>query len=56
METEHTEARRMLVLAVAELLWPAMNHPSLAARNMTYHAEELMAALDAFYSGEYQAA
>jgi hypothetical protein len=45
-------ARRDLVRSVCVLMMPAMSENSLAARNVAYHAEELMRWMDAFYSGQ----
>ena len=45
------KARRELVQSVACLTAPAMGQGTLAARNLTYHAEEMMRWMDAFYSG-----
>lgn len=45
-------ARADLVKAVALLTFPASTESTLAARNLTYHAEELCRWLDAFYSGQ----
>jgi hypothetical protein len=45
-------ARRDLVRAVHVLTFDADFENSLAARNLTYHAEELMRWMDAFYSGQ----
>jgi len=45
-------ARRDLVRSVSLLTAPAMIDNTLAARNMTYHAAELLRWMDAFYSGQ----
>lgn len=49
-------ARRDLVKAMALLTFPASTESTLAARNLTYHAEETMRWMDVFYSGQDQAA
>lgn len=45
------EARRQMVLAVSVLTFKAATTPSLTARNVMFHAEELLAALDDFQAG-----
>ncbi len=35
--------------ALSVITFPAMDVATLEARNVTYHAEELLRALDAFY-------
>lgn len=45
-------ARFDLVTALAVLTLEPANESTLAARNLTYHAEELCRWLDAFYSGQ----
>ena len=44
-------ARRDLIRSLTLLAWPADGVASLAARNIDYHAHELLKALDAFYAG-----
>ena len=51
-EQEHAEARRNLVVALAILASPAAMTPSLASRNIMFHAEEMLRWMDAFYSGK----
>jgi hypothetical protein len=46
------QARRDLVRSTALLMMPAMDDNTLAARNLTYHTEEMLKWLDAFYSGQ----
>jgi hypothetical protein len=46
---ELEQARRQLVQALSVITFPAMDVATLEARNVTYHAEELLRALDAFY-------
>jgi hypothetical protein len=50
-EEQMAEARGMMIKAITVLTFDAMFHPSLAARNVIFRAEELMKALDAFHSG-----
>ncbi len=50
-EGEMAEARRMLLKSIAVLTFDAVDTHSLSARNIMFHAEELMKALDAFYAG-----
>ena len=45
------EARGMLIKAVITLTAQPLSTPNLAARNVIFHTEELMKALDAFYAG-----
>lgn len=40
------EARKRLIQAMAVLTFDAVTKPNLAARNVMFHAEELMKALD----------
>ena len=47
---EHQEARGQLVKSLCVLTMPAVDVATLQARNVMYHAEELMKALDAFYA------
>lgn len=46
---EIEQARRQLVQALSVITFPAMDVATLEARNVTYHAEELLRALDEFY-------
>lgn len=48
---EITEARRRMIQAVYVLTAEASVTASLPARNVIYHADELMKSLDAFWSG-----
>jgi len=49
-EDDFRQARGDLIKAVSVLTAPAMLENTLAARNVTYHAEELMRCLDDFYA------
>lgn len=44
-------ARRRIVQAVSVLTFKAATTPSLSARNVMFHAEQLLAALDDLHSG-----
>lgn len=50
-EEEMAEARGMMMKAIITLTAQPLFTPNRAARNVIYHAEELMKALDAFYAG-----
>lgn len=53
MFTEHdvSEARRRMIQAVSVLTFEAATTPSLTARNVMFHAEELLKALDDLHAG-----
>jgi hypothetical protein len=53
---DHGKARVQLVQALAILAFPAAGEPTLKARNLAYHAEELLKALDAYYNGQEETA
>jgi hypothetical protein len=46
------QARRQLLMALSILAAPAVDVANLEARNVIYHADELLKALDAFYRAE----
>ena len=50
-DQEMREARRMLIQSVSVLTHRAQFTPNRAARNVMFHAEELMKSLDAFWAG-----
>lgn len=51
-EEQMAEARRQMVKAMFVLTTEPQFTPSLAAKNVMFHAEEFMKALDAFYAGD----
>lgn len=51
MEPDMVQARRQLVQAAAVLTCRFSGTPSRAARNVMFHAEELMRALDDLHAG-----
>ena len=53
---EITEARRQLVQALSVVAFPAVDVTTLEARNVMFHAEELLKALDAFYRDRHEPA
>lgn len=50
-DEQMAEARRRMIQAVAVLTAEPMRTPSLAARNVIFHAEQMMKCLDAFWAG-----
>jgi hypothetical protein len=54
-EDEFKAARRDLIRSVAVLTLPAVGENTLLARNLYFHAEEFMNALDAFYAADQAA-
>ena len=50
-DEQMAEARRKLIESVFVLTAEPLTTPNRAARNVIYHCEELMKALDAFWSG-----
>lgn len=46
---DHQEARRDLIKALTTLTAPVVWEPTLAARNLLFHAERLCECLDDFY-------
>jgi hypothetical protein len=48
---ELAQARRDIVKGLSFLSWLANQENTLASRNVTYHADELMTWMDAFLSG-----
>jgi elongation factor P hydroxylase len=45
-------ARRALLKAVIEMTMPARSENTLLAKNVCYHTDELLRALDAWYADE----
>ncbi len=53
---DHGKAKAQLLRALAALVFQAADEPTLTARNLVYHADELLKALDAFYGGQQEPA
>ena len=51
-DDEFKAARRDLIRSVAVLTIPVVRENTLTARNLWFHAEEFMKALDAFYASD----
>ena len=49
---EQGQARRKMLEALFILTLPAVDEPTLKARNLTYQVEEMLKALDAYYRAE----